>query len=50
MSVIERVAPGISSDLEVTVTIVAEGRYDIIKADRIVRGIDVGNRQVITGR
>ena len=44
MGIIQREGPGIPGNLEVTVTVIADRRGNIGKADRVIIGVDIGNR------
>ncbi len=43
MRIVECISPGITGNLKVTVTIVAKGWYQVIKTDRVVTGIGIGD-------
>ena len=47
--VVERVGPGAAGQLEVAVAVVAQGAGLVREADRVVGGIDIGDRQRAVG-
>ena len=49
MAIVECESPGVSGHLEATETDDSGSRCDVVETDRVIVGIDIGNRQRVAG-